>query len=220
VGGHDDGEVASRAAVEHLTKGFREAPKNEALGGLLTRLVQAANVCVYETGKRASAGGTNMATTMVACALRYDRVAVAHAGDSRCYLIREGCATLLTRDHTVANEQLKLGILSAKDFANSPNRHVLVRSLGNDLFVNVDLVEPQVLPGDVLVMCSDGLHNSVEGSEMAAVTGHGAALDNAARRLIELANHRDGNDNISVSLIRIRDVERVGMYRGRPYKLR
>jgi len=220
VGGHDDGEVASRAAVEHLTQGFREAPKNEALGGLLTRLVQSANVCVYETGKRASAGGTNMATTMVACALRYDRVAVAHAGDSRCYLIREGCATLLTRDHTVANEQLKLGILSAKDFANSPNRHVLVRSLGNDLFVNVDLVEPQVLPGDVLVMCSDGLHNSVEGSEMAAVTGHGAALDNAARRLIELANHRDGNDNISVSLIRIRDVERVGMYRGRPYKLR
>jgi len=220
VGGHDDGEVASRAAVEHLTQGFREAPKNEALGGLLTRLVQSANVCVYETGKRASAGGTNMATTMVACALRYDRVAVAHAGDSRCYLIREGCATLLTRDHTVANEQLKLGILSAKDFANSPNRHVLVRSLGNDLFVNVDLVEPQVLPGDVLVMCSDGLHNTVEGSEMAAVTGHGAALDNAARRLIELANHRDGNDNISVSLIRIRDVERVGMYRGRPYKLR
>jgi len=220
VGGHDDGEVASRAAVEHLTQGFREAPKNEALGGLLTRLVQSANVCVYETGKRASAGGTNMATTMVTCALRYDRVAVAHAGDSRCYLIREGCATLLTRDHTVANEQLKLGILSAKDFANSPNRHVLVRSLGNDLFVNVDLVEPQVLPGDVLVMCSDGLHNTVEGSEMAAVTGHGAALDNAARRLIELANHRDGNDNISVSLIRIRDVERVGMYRGRPYKLR
>ena len=136
-------------------------------------------------------------------------------------LIREGCATLLTRDHTVANEQLKLGILSAKEFATSPNRHMLVRSLGNDLFVNVDLAELQVLPGDVLVMCSDGLHNSVEGSEMAAVAGHGADLDNAAaRRLIELANDRDGNDNISVSIIRIRDVERVGMYRGRPYKLR
>ncbi len=220
VGGHDDGEVASRAAVENLTSGFRKAPKNEALGVLLTRLVQAANVCVYETGKRASAGGTNMATTIVACALRYDRAAIAHAGDSRCYLIREGCATLLTRDHTVANEQMKLGILSAKEFASSPNRHVLVRSLGNDLFVNVDLAEPQVLPGDVLVMCSDGLHNSVEGSEMAALTARGADLNAAARRLIELANDRDGNDNISVSIIRVRDVERVGMYRGRPYKLR
>ena len=119
-----------------------------------------------------------------------------------------------------AHEQMKLGILSAKEFATSPNRHVLVRSLGNDLFVNVDLAEPQVLPGDVLVMCSDGLHNSVEGSEIAAVTARGADLDAAARRLIELANDRDGNDNISVSIIRIRDVERVGMYRGRPYKLR
>src|ERR1019366_5269525 len=187
------GEVASRAAVEHLTSGFRGAPKNEALGALLTRLVQAANLCVYEKGKRASVGGTNMATTLVACALRYDRAAVAHAGDSRCYLIRDGCATLVTRDHTVANEQLKLGILSAKEFASSPNRHVLVRSLGNDLFVNVDLAELQVLPGDALVMCSDGLHNSVDGSEMAAVTGRGADLNAAARRLIELANDRDGN---------------------------
>src|ERR1700687_1746402 len=80
VGGHDDGEVASHAAVEHLTDGFRKAPKNEALGALLTRLVQSANLCVYETGKRASVGGTPMATTLVACALRYDRVAVAHAG--------------------------------------------------------------------------------------------------------------------------------------------
>ncbi len=220
VGGHDDGEVASRAAIEHLTSGFRKAPKNEPLGALLTRLVKEANLCVYEKGKRASTGGSNMATTIVACALRYDRVAVAHAGDSRCYLIRDGSATLLTRDHTVANEQLKLGILSAKEFATSPNRHMLVRSLGNDLFVNVDLADLQVLPGDVLVMCSDGLHNSVEGSEMAALTSRGAALDNAARRLIELANDRDGNDNISVSIIRIRDVERVGMYRGRPYKLR
>ena len=76
------------------------------------------------------------------------------------------------------------------------------------------------LPGDVLVMCSDGLHNSVEGSEMAALTARGADLNAAARRLIELANDRDGNDNISVSIIRVRDVERVGMYRGRPYKLR
>ena len=220
VGGHDDGEVASRAAIEHLTSGFLKAPKNEPLGALLTRLVKEANLCVYEKGKRAGTGGSNMATTIVACALRYDRVAVAHAGDSRCYLIRDGSATLLTRDHTVANEQLKLGILSAKEFATSPNRHMLVRSLGNDLFVNVDLADLQVLPGDALVLCSDGLHNSVEGSEMAALTSRGASLDNAARRLIELANDRDGNDNISVSIIRIRDVERVGMYRGRPYKLR
>jgi protein phosphatase len=86
--------------------------------------------------------------------------------------------------------------------------------------VNVDLAEHQVVPGDVLLLCCDGLHNSVEGSEMAAVAGNGAELNAAARRLIDLANDRDGSDNISVSIMRIRDVERVGMYRGRPYKLR
>jgi len=220
VGGHDDGEVASRAAAEHLITGFRNAPRSEALGGLLTRLVQAANLCVYEAGKQATVGGKPMATTLVACAFRYDRAVVVHAGDSRCYLIRQGIATLLTRDHTVANEQMKLGILSAKQGAVSPHRHVLVRSLGSDLFVNVDLAEHQVLPGDVVLLCSDGLHNSVEGSEMAAIAGHGANLEAAAGRLIELANDRDGGDNISVSITRVRDVERIGMYRGRPYKLR
>jgi protein phosphatase len=187
---------------------------------MLTRLVNSANLHVYEAGSSAGPGGARMATTMVACVLRYDRLAVAHVGDSRCYLIRNGHASLLTRDHTVANEHVKLGILSAKDAAGSPHRHVLVRSLGSDLFVNVDLAEHQVVPGDVLLLCCDGLHNSVEGSEMAAVAGNGAELNAAARRLIDLANDRDGSDNISVSIMRIRDVERVGMYRGRPYKLR
>ncbi len=220
LGGHEHGEIASQAAVEKLMAGFRHAPASEPLGAMLTRLLQAANLQVYEAGMKASPGGTRMATTMVACALRYDRLAVAHAGDSRCYLIRNGQASLLTRDHTVANEHVRLGILSSKDVADSPNRHILVRSLGNELIVNVDLSEHQVVPGDVLLLCCDGLYNSVEASEMAAVAGHNADLDAAARRLIELANDRDGSDNITVSIIRIRDVERVGIYRGRPYKLR
>ncbi len=107
-----------------------------------------------------------------------------------------------------------------KDAAEAPTRHLLSRSLGADLFVNVEISEHQVLPGDVLVLCCDGLYHSVETSEIGAVAGHGGDLNAAARRLIELANDRDGSDNISVQLIRVRSVERVGMYRGRPYKLR
>jgi protein phosphatase len=100
-------------------------------------------------------------------------------------------------------------------------KHMLVRSLGLDLFTTAEVTEHQIEPGDVLLLCSDGLHNSVEGSEMAALAGQpGANLNTAARILIALANDRDGSDNISVLLIRVRDVERVGMYRGRPYKLR
>lgn len=161
-----------------------------------------------------------MATTFVACALRYDRATVAHVGDSRCYLIRRGQANLLTRDHTVANEQIRLGIVSVSEAAGSNTHHLLIRSLGAELFVNVDVQEHQVLVGDVLVLCSDGLHGSISGSEIAAIAGNAGDLSAAARRLVDIANQRDGSDNITLQIIRVRGVERVGMYRGRPYRLR
>lgn len=221
VGGHDHGEIASRTAIEQLQAGYRKAPASESLSSMLARLAKEANVRVYETGRQASPGGSNMATTLVACALRHDRMAVAHAGDSRLYLIRGTQAVQLTRDHTVANEQAKLGILSSREAADSHHKHMLVRSLGTDPFTTADVSEHQIEPGDVILLCSDGLHNSVERSEMGAVAGQrNADLNAVARRLIALANDRDGSDNISVLLIRIRDIERVGMYRGRPYKLR
>jgi protein phosphatase len=161
-----------------------------------------------------------MATTLVACAFRYDRLVVAHAGDSRCYLIRQRQARLLTRDHTVAQDQARIGLLTDKEAAESSTRHVLSRSLGSELFVNVETSDIQVFPGDVLLLCCDGLYHSVQSSEMAAVAGNGGDLSAAAQRLVDIANDRDGSDNISVQLIRVRSVERVGMYRGRPYKLR
>lgn len=220
VGGHEKGEVASHAAVESMLKGFRHAPKNEPLAGLLHNLVQAANARVFEVALETGPSGAGMATTLVACALRYDRVTVAHAGDSRCYLIRKGKASLLTDDHTVANEQVKLGLLSAEEAAEGETRHVLSRSLGTNLFVGVETSETVVLPGDVLLLCSDGLHGSVKPSDIEQTIGRHADLKAAAKSLVEIANERDGNDNISVQLIRVRSVERVGMYRGRPYKLR
>jgi len=201
VGGHDHGEVASRTAVTKILENFRKAPASEPLGTLLGRLAREANVEVYETAKRTGPGGSSMATTLVACAIRHDRVAVAHAGDSRCYLVRDHRAVILTKDHKVAD-----GALS--------------RTLGVDPYTQAELSEHQVEPGDIFVLCSDGLHNTVETSEIAAVAGSGAGLDHAAKRLIALANDRDGSDNISVLIVRVRDVERVGMYRGRPYKLR
>jgi serine/threonine protein phosphatase PrpC len=220
VGGSEKGEIASRAAVEYLTAGFREASPSESLGALLMRLAQEANVQIYQTGRAHSPGGTSMATTLVACAFRYDRVVVAHAGDSRCYLIRQGQTRLLTRDHTVAQEQARIGLLTAQEASESSTRHVLSRSLGTDLFVSIETSDIQVYPGDVLLLCCDGMYHSVSPSEMAAVAGHGGDLNAAAQRLVDLANDRDGSDNISVQLIRVRSVERVGMYRGRPYKLR
>lgn len=219
VGGHDHGEVASRTAVESLLGGFREASAGEAHSSLLPRLVQAANSKVFETGLASHHNGNSMATTLVACALRYNRAVVAHVGDSRCYLVRRGQAALLTRDHTVVNEQVRMGLMSSKEAGGAALRHVLSRSLGAELFVSAEISDNQVLPGDVLVLCSDGLHGSVPGSEIAAVAGRQEDLGKAAERLVAIANERDGSDNVSVQLIRIVGVERVGMYRGRPYKL-
>jgi serine/threonine protein phosphatase PrpC len=220
VGGQEQGEVASRTAVERLLAGFRASAGGDLHTTLLPRLVQEANVGVYETGRAASRGGVPMATTVVACALRFDRAAVAHVGDSRCYLIRRGHATLLTRDHTVASEHARLGLLSAQEAAEAPTRHLLTRSLGTELFVSAETSDNQVLAGDVLLLCSDGLHGAVRASEMAHLVSHGGDLNVAGQKLVALANQRDGSDNISVLLIRVRSVERVGMYRGRPYRLR
>jgi protein phosphatase len=219
VGGHNMGEAASRAAIESMVGGFQGAPGGESHTALLPRLVQKANTQVFETalaGGRESAG---MATTVVACALRFDRVTVAHVGDSRCYLIRNAKATQLTRDHTFANEQIRLGLISAQEAGEGSTRHILSRSLGTEMIVNVETKDHQLLPGDVLLQCSDGLHGSVEALEIAALCSHGLDLVAASEKLVALANERDGSDNISVQLIRVRDVERMGMYRGRPYKL-
>jgi serine/threonine protein phosphatase PrpC len=219
VGGHEKGEVASRAAIESMLAGFQGSPGGESHTALLPRLVQKANTHVFEAAVAGGRDTAGMATTLVACALRFDRVTLAHVGDSRCYLIRNGKPEQLTRDHTVASEQVRLGLVSAQEAGESSTRHILSRSLGTEMVVNVETNDHQLYPGDILLQCSDGLHGSVEASEMAALCSHGMDLVGAAEKLVALANGRDGSDNISVQLIRVRDVERMGMYRGRPYKL-
>lgn len=216
VGGHDLGEVASRTAVECLVDGFRRAVAGESHSALLGRLILAANTKIIDAGHEAKA---NMATTIVACGLRFDRATVAHVGDSRCYLIRRGQASQLTRDHTVVNDQVRLGVMSAAESERAAIRHVLSRSLGGELIVKADVSEHQVFADDMLVLCSDGLHGSVSGADIAAILGDEANLPSAAQRLVDVANQRDGGDNITALIVRIRNVERVGMYRGRPYRL-
>lgn len=215
VGGHEKGEVASRTAIEAVVEGFREANRGEPLSGLLEKLVRRANTRVLDAGMN-----SGMATTLVACALRYDRAVIAHVGDSRCYLIRGKTATQLTRDHTIANEHARLGLLSSDEIAGAETRHILSRSLGTALSVNVEMSDQQVLPGDVLLLCSDGLHGALSREEIATVVSETTDVELAARRLVALANEKDGSDNVTAQLIRVQNVERVGMYRGRPYKLR
>lgn len=220
VGGQQRGEVASRTAIEEVVAEFRKASAMESHGPLLTRLVQAANARICEIEALAGRGAAAMSSTLVLCALRFDRATVAHVGDSRCYLVRGGQARVVTSDHTVANEQLRLGILSKAEADGAPSRHVLTRSLGTALFVKADVSEVLVRPGDLLLLCSDGLHGSLSPAQIASAVCHGRDLHATANELVAMANRLDGSDNVSVQLIAVHNVERTGMYRGRPYKLR
>ena len=134
--------------------------------------------------------------------------------------MRKRDVTALTRDHTVANEQLRLGILSAREAAGSDAKRVLTRSLGTGLSVNVDVSEHQIFAGDVFLLCSDGLHGAVDEEDFARIVTPSRDLDLAVRDLVAMAYDNDGSDNISVLAARVSGVERVELYRGRPYKLR
>src|SRR6266498_3332503 len=125
VGGQDRGEVASRLAIETLQAGFQDFRPNENPSACLQRLVQAANLKIYETAVGSGPAKSNMCTTIVACLLRFDRAIVAHVGDSRCYLIRRGRAEAITRDHSLVGEQVRMGLITEEQAAHSEQRHVL-----------------------------------------------------------------------------------------------
>jgi PPM family protein phosphatase len=232
VGGQEKGEVASRLAIEAMLAGFRKIPKGIMHVSLLPRLVQEANERVYEMGNHGHldpgyadpggailARGAGMATTLVACALRFDSAVVSHVGDSRCYLFRNGVGTSLTRDHTMADEQVRLGILSRAEAESGVNRHVLTRCLGAEMFVAADTITVNIVPGDLLLLCSDGLHGYVPDAAIQRILNSTPELAGAAAALVAAANAAGGLDNVSVQLVRVRSVERMGLYRGRPYRL-
>jgi protein phosphatase len=199
--------------VETVLAECAKAAPGENSTALLERAIQTANTRVYEAGHGA------IASTLVTCALRFDRATIAHVGDSRCYLIRHGRPRLLTRDHTVTNEQVRLGLFTEQEARKAVTQNILSRSIGINLFVAAEITEQSVRTGDMLLLCSDGLHGAVPDDKIGRIATSGASLKDAAQQLITIANQSDGGDNVSVQLIRVRNVEAVGMYRGRPYRL-
>jgi protein phosphatase len=219
VGGRDLGEVASARAVEVMAEGFAHSPEGASLATLLTRLIQHANAAVHDEGLQTDRRGRHMATTVVSCALRYDQAVIAHVGDSRCYQVRDGKATQLTRDHTWVSEQRKLGLITAAEAERSEKRHVLTRSLGPELFVTVDTSSIPLKAGDVLVLCSDGLYGGMYSEDIARIVSQDKDADTLARELVDYAIEVDGSDNATAQVIQVRSTEAMGMYRGRMYPL-
>jgi len=213
VGGQERGEVASRLAVETFLSTCEHPRANESASAMLARAIQSANQQVYE------AGGGAMATTLVACTLRASHATVAHAGDSRCYLLRRGRLRPLTRDHNALNDLPRGMSAGGGDSRRSALSNTLTRSLGSQKQVSPEIHEYPVIAGDLLLLCSDGLHGAVSDAEIGRIAGSTPDLREATGQLIAIANQKDGGDNVSIQLIRVAGVEALGMYRGRPYRL-
>jgi protein phosphatase len=133
--------------------------------------------------------------------------------------VRNGNAKQITQDHTWVNEQRKMGIISASEMAESESRHVLIRSLGPEMFVSPDTTAVTLLAGDVLVLSSDGVHDELNEAELSTIVSQTKNIDEIVRELVARAVEIDGNDNTTAQVIRVRSVEQIGMYRGRPYRL-
>jgi protein phosphatase len=214
MGGHAAGEVASKVAVDSinefvcLTGGDDEITWPFGLdegisydGNRLKTAVRYANRKVLEAVKE-KAEYEGMATTVAAALVDGATVNLAHVGDSRVYLFRDGELSQLTSDHSWVNEQLQSGVISMDQARSHPLRNVVTRALGGRADLQVDMQCHTMQPGDLLLMCSDGLTTMVPDSEIARVLGEANGdIQAAAARLLAEANARGGEDNTTVVLL-------------------
>lgn len=214
MGGHKGGEIASALAVETVTRELAnrlpgiatESADDEAYApeSLLARdVVNEANTIVYETA-RTQPQYEGMGTTLVVALFYDDRLTLAHVGDSRAYRFRGGRLEQLTRDHTLMQELIDRGFYTPEEARASLNRNIVTRALGIEESVNTDLQEEIALPGDLYLLCSDGLNDMVDDDAIRLTLDEfGDNLEGAADRLIEQANGNGGQDNVSVVLTRV-----------------
>jgi serine/threonine protein phosphatase PrpC len=212
VGGQGDGEIASQLAIQTALRIFRESNASMTDNQLLWRIVNAANVAVYDAGMH-QGGADRMGTTLTVSLFRRNEVSIGHVGDSRAYLVRQGQIRQLTTDHTYVAMQLKLRLISREEAMASELRTMLTRSIGQHPTIQVDYSRSALQNRDVLIQCSDGLHGCLTESELC---GSASRLSPAeiCEDLVRLAEKRGSQDNISVQVVRVDNVPRVGYYRG------
>jgi serine/threonine protein phosphatase PrpC len=214
MGGHAGGEHASRLAVETIQREVRKA--REAKGGTFERptgieesplpdvmrgAVEAACAAIFDAAQT-DTELVGMGTTVTSVLVDGPHAFVAHVGDSRCYLLRDGKIYQVSEDHSLVNEQIKAGAISPEEARNSRFKNIITRSVGFERTVAVDLMGIELQEGDRFVICCDGLSNLVEDPEILALA-EGRSLVESAERMIALANERGGDDNITVIVARV-----------------
>jgi protein phosphatase len=198
VGGYEGGEIASAQAIEVTLGAFRESPAGWGPAKRLHRAVQRANIEIHNRALTVPEL-RRMATTLTAGVVCDGVLYAAHVGDCRLYHIRRGKVQQITKDHTVVQERVRMGLISAARARHHPERSALSRCLGHELIVAVDRITLSLELNDQLLICTDGLYSVLEDGELGpAIRGLEAGA--ACRRLIDLANQRGTADNLTVAV--------------------
>lgn len=194
MGGHNAGEVASAMAVQAFSQHMREVGHITAQA--MYAAVERANEQVYEAAME-NDGMSGMGTTFSALAQQDGDVLLAHVGDSRVYLVRNGAMFQLTTDHTLVEEMVRKGMLTPREARFHPRRNIITRALGTEPRVEIDIIELRARPGDVFFLCSDGMTNYVEERDiLQAAMGEGDWQDKL-KHLVSVALENGGADNIT-----------------------
>jgi protein phosphatase len=214
MGGAAAGEVASKIAVDTVLAYFRSDPgrtESPVLGrkfeGVsehaagLANAIQLANQAIQDAGTH-DPNRSGMGSTIVALRLNGNLFSIANVGDSRIYLVRSGRIQQLTSDHSLVMEQVRRGLLTVEEAERSEMQNVIVRALGSDDSVEPDLEDHEFAPGDVLILCSDGMSRYVKEEKMLEVASSAASLEEACGELIEAAKSGGSDDNITCLLVR------------------
>ncbi len=203
MGGEVGGEVASSLAVESITGSITRSYRGEMTANyirtMLLSAISAANIRVYDKAK-SDKTLSKMGTTVVTAVVKDTIAHIAYAGDSRVYRITGEKVEQLTRDHTMVQALVERGEITSDQAKNHPQKHVITRALGVEQGVDIDYLEAGSKPGDVLMICTDGLTNYVEAGEIAQIV-RDYGKDECLDKLIDAANSRGGTDNITIVAI-------------------
>ncbi len=203
MGGAVGGSVASQVAVEAFLEHMSAGASPERTVQSVEQAISAANLRVWARALH-EPSLKGMGTTLVALAMRAEREFVlAHVGDSRCYRFRCGVLQALTEDHSLVAEQLRMGVIGQEEAARSPMRNVITRALGTRPTVEPDLCLIDAEPGDLLLLCTDGLTREVPKAKLAALLADTLPLEGRADRLIQAALVAGGRDNVTVVLVQM-----------------
>lgn len=193
MGGHEGGEWASAKLIEKLDEIEPAANLDEAAERVADAIRRANRAILLEAGRR----GRQMGSTIVTLLVQDQRYAVLWVGDSRAYLLRSGELRQLSRDHSQVQEMVERGILSAQDAVGHPMGHILSRAVGVREEVQIDTVTGDIQPGDIFLLCSDGLHGYVPEQEIARLLARGSP-EEAPDELVELTLANGAPDNVTV----------------------